>query len=150
MATRNNKVFFASRTGISLCATFFCSLALLLACADAHAQSSRWKLTGRVAQSPSMRQYLSNLPQKDIDLYVGKIVRKDGEFVIVNVMSPSTVKDRVPMYYACNAQMQPTAILQNMKISHRACATFKTVSGTAIVGDTVMVKYFAPNRESAK
>ena len=38
-----------------------------------------------------MRQYLENLPQQDIDLYVGKIVRKDGDFVIVSIMSPSVV-----------------------------------------------------------
>jgi hypothetical protein len=48
------------------------------------------------------------------------------------------------MYYACDSKMTPTAILENINIAHRSCATFKTKSGTTLVGDTVMVKYFAP------
>ena len=122
-------------------ALFFC----LLCCAatePALAQSIRRGLTGRVAPSPAMRQYLENLPQKDMDFYVGRIVRKDGDTVIVNIMSPSTVRDRAPMYYACDVKMRPTAILKYAKISHRSCAAFtvensKTSPGTSDPGVAV-------------
>lgn len=130
-------------------AVFYVAL-MVAAPAEVFGQSARRKLTGRVAPSPSMRQYLANPPHKDIDLYVGRIVRKDGEFVIVSVTSPNAVRGRTPMYYACDAKMNPTAILQNMKVSHRSCSTFKTLSGTALVGDVVMVKYLSPESQPDK
>ncbi len=136
----------ATHVGNFLRALFFC----LLCCAAAESalsQSVRRGLTGRVAPSPAMRQYLEHLPQKEMDFYVGRIVRKDGDTVIVNIMSPSTVRDRAPMYYACDVKMRPTAILKYAKISHRSCAAFTVESGTALVGDVVMVKYLAPEKD---
>ena len=105
------------------------------------------RLVGRTAESPSIRRLAEAAPQKDIDLYVGRIVEKHGEHVIVNVLSRNSVKGRAPVYYACDIEMRPTAILQSDGIVHRACASFKTVSGTALVGDVVMVKYPAPEEE---
>ena len=127
-------------------AAFFCLLSLALVPA-ADAQSTRRGLGKRVAPSPALRQYLANLPERDIDLYVGRIVRKDGDIAIVNIMSPSTVRDRTPLYYACDSKMTPTAVLESAGASHRSCAAFKIVSGDALVGDVVMVKYFAPKKE---
>ena len=63
------------------------------------------------------------------------------------MLSRNPVKGRAPVYYACDIEMRPTAILQSDGIVHRACASFKTVSGTALVGDVVMVKYPAPEEE---
>ena len=133
-----------------MCEILFCVVVSIFFTTQSSAQSTRRGLGQRVAPSPAMRQYLKNLPQKDIDLYVGKIVRKDGDYVIVSVMSPNVVKDRIPMYYACDSKMTPTAILENINIAHRSCATFKTKSGTTLVGDTVMVKYFAPEPPKTK
>ena len=144
----NNSKYIKKVSHLKLCAILFCGIVAFVA--DLSAQSARRGLGRRVAPSPAMRQYLDSLPQKDIDLYVGKIVRKDGEFVIVSIMSPNTVKDRIPMYYACDSKMTPTAILENINVAHRSCATFKTKSGTALVGDTVMVKYFAPEKKDTK
>ena len=88
--------------------------------------------------------------QSDIDVYIGKIVRIDGEYAIVAVSSPSKIKDRVPMYYACDSKMTPTAILENINVAHRSCATFKVRNGKVLIGDIVMVKYFAPEPPKTK
>ncbi len=140
-----SKIISKKPRAISL-AAIFCLIAIFASTA-VNAQSARRGLSAKRTQSLAMKHYLKNLPLEDIDLYVGKVIRKDGEYVIVKIMSPNVVKDRIPMYYACDNQMSPTAILENINISHRSCATFKTQSGTALVGDTVMVKYFAPEEE---
>ena len=145
-----NNLTDAKKVSHKFWAILFCVGFITLFASDLYAQSTRRGLGRRVSQSPVMRQYLENLPQQDIDLYVGKIIRKDGDFVIVSIMSPSVVKGRIPMYYACDSQMTPTAILENINVSHRSCATFKTKSGTALVGDIVMVKYFAPEKKETK
>jgi len=137
---------FGARANTFLRASLFSGIGLFIA-ASAFAQSERRPSMGRIAPSPSLKHYLANLPEVDVDLYVGKIVRKDGDYVIVNVMSPSSVPNRQPVYYACDVKMRPTSILEYAGISHRSCATFKTASGTAITGDTVMVKYAAPKKE---
>ena len=123
---------------INLCAILFCVFIALFSTSvsaqdDAQANTTKPELKLKDINS-----------QSDIDAYIGKVVRIDGEYVIVAVSSPSKIKDRVPMYYACDSKMTPTAILENINIAHRSCATFKTKSGTTLVGDTVMVKYFAP------
>lgn len=138
----NRLSILASRT--VLCAAF---LSLAAGVGEVAAQSARRGLVGRTAESPSIRRLAEAAPQKDIDLYVGRIVEKHGEHVIVNVLSRNSVKGRAPVYYACDIEMRPTAILQSDGIVHRACASFKTVSGTALVGDVVMVKYPAPEEE---
>lgn len=122
---------------------------MFLLCASfADAQSVRRKLTDRVAPSPSLRAYVDSMQKRDIDIFVGRVVRVDGEYAIVYVMSPSVIRERVPVYYACDERMRPTALLQNQKISHRACSTFKVSKGEVRIGDTVMVKYLAPKSES--
>ena len=138
----NRLSILASRT--VLCAAFF---SLAAGVGDVAAQSARRGLVGRTAESPSIRRLAEAAPQKDIDLYVGRVVEKHGEHVIMNVLQRNSVKDRTPVYYACDIEMRPTAILQSDGIVHRACASFKTVSGTALVGDVVMVKYPAPEEE---
>ena len=134
-----------------MCAILFCVLISVIFISESSARSIKRGIASHTAprtESPIIQKYLEQLPQqKDIDLYVGKIVRQDGDYVIVSIMSPNVIKDRIPMYYACDSKMTPTAILENINISHRSCATFKTKSGTALVGDIVMVKYFAPEKK---
>jgi hypothetical protein len=99
------------------------------------------------SDAPSVEAYKASLPEKDIDLFIGKIIRKDSDNVIVYVMStPNKIPDRVTLYYACDPKMRPTAILENLNIIHKACAAFKVVQGSAMLGDVVMVKYIAPQK----
>lgn len=141
----NKKNFFA-RAIFILCALAFCGLE------NGHAQSMRRSLTSpRLvspnSDSPAVEAYKASLPEKDIDLFIGKIIRKDGDNVIVYVMStPSKIPNRVTLYYACDQKMRPTAILENLNIIHKACAAFKVVQGSAMLGDVVMVKYIAPKK----
>ncbi len=142
--TKNKKSFLKTlHANYLMRACFFCVICSLLS-TQIYAQSARRKLSGRVAMSPTIRQHIQNYElQRDIDLYVGKIVRIDGNYAIVNVSSPNKIANRQPMYYACDIKMVPTAILENANVSHRTCVTFKIINGTALVGDTVMVRYFS-------
>ena len=72
------------------------------------------------SDAPSVEAYKASLPEKDIDLFIGKIIRKDSDNVIVYVMStPNKIPDRVTLYYACDQKMRPTAILENLNIIHK-------------------------------
>ncbi len=118
----------------------------------APAQSMRRSLTSpRLvspnSDAPSVEAYKESLPEKDVDLFVGKIIRKDADKVIVYVMStPARIPDRTPLYYACDAKMRPTAVLENLNIIHKACAAFQVSQGSVMLGDVVMVKYIAPKK----
>ncbi len=129
---------------LSLAAVFCVAIAIFFP-STADAQSTRRGL--KRSQTLAMKQFLASQPLKDIDLYLGRVVRKDGDFVIVNITSPNVIKDRIPMYYACDQKMIPTAILESLQFKHRSCALFKTQSGEVLVGDVVMVKYLAPVEE---
>lgn len=135
----------STRNALKACALILCASALFTS--SLSAQSVRRKLTDRVAPSPAMRALIESMPERDIDLYLGRIVRIDDEYAIVHVASSATVKNRAAVYYACDVTMTPTAILENMRVSHRACSTFRVVNGEARVGDTVMVKYLAPEKD---
>ncbi len=139
------KLLLNTPRAISLAAVF-CVVIAILSPSTADAQSTRRGL--KRSQTLAMKQFLANQPLKDIDLYLGRVVRKDGDYVIVNITSPNVIKDRIPMYYACDQKMTPTAILESLQFKHRACALFKTQSGDALVGDVVMVKYLAPVKEN--
>ncbi len=138
------RLFFNLPRAISLAAIFCVLIALA---PKVLAQSTRRGL--KRSQTLAMKLYIASQPQKDIDLYLGRIVRKDGDYVIVTITSPNVIKDRVPMYYACDKKMMPTAILESPEFKHRSCAVFKTQSGKPLVGDTVMVKYLAPKEEDS-
>ena len=143
---RKNKKIFNARTIFLVCAFVFCGLGI------AYPQSMRRSLTSSRmvspnSDAPSVEAYKASLPEKDIDLFIGKIIRKDSDNVIVYVRStPNKIPDRVTLYYACDQKMRPTAILENLNIIHKACAAFKVVQGSAMLGDVVMVKYIAPQK----
>ena len=122
-----------------------CALCALPDLASAQ-QSARRKLYNRVAPSPSLKLLSESAPEVDFDFYVGRVVRKDGEYVVVNIVSHNKIAGRPPIYYGCDIEMCPTSILSGTGISHKACASFKIESGEARVGDVVMVKYPAPER----
>lgn len=99
------------------------------------------------APSPTHRARILNPPpERDIDAYLGKIVRKDGDIVIVNITTNFRSPDRKAVFFGCDANLTPTSILQPLGITHKNCAAFRVVEGTAIVGDGAMVKYFAPEK----
>ena len=80
-------------------------------------------------------------------MYLGKIVRKDGNVAIVNIVTNFRSPDRKAVFFGCDISMTPTSILKPLGITHRTCAAFEVSEGSATVGDLVMVKYFAPEKE---
>ena len=96
------------------------------------------------APSPTRRaRRLNPPPERDIDVYLGKVVRKD---ITTNFRSP----DRKAIFFGCDTSMTPTSILKPTGITHRNCAAFEIAEGDAIVGDSVMAKYLAPKKEENK
>ncbi len=135
-----------ARVAIMLCALVFLGGDMLFA-----QQSSRRKIYGRVAPSPSQRLRAEAAAEfdskRDFDFYAGRIVRKNGEYVIVQMALHSKIAGRAPIYYACDVKMRPVSILSPSGINHRACVAFKIERGDASVGDVVMVKFPAPERD---
>ncbi len=99
---------------------------------------------GKIAPSPALVRYSELRPERDIDMFLGKIIMKNDDTVYVYISSPVKLPARTPLYYACDPKMRPTSILSPTGMRHKACAVFKIKEGEAIVGDSVMVKYLAP------
>ena len=122
---------FFSKLRAYLCAGFVFACAAMLFAQTANAQSMR---RGLNAPSPTKRARIINPPpERDIDVYLGKIIRRDGNIIIVNI----TTNFR-------------TSILKPTGITHLSCAAFEIAEGDALVGDFVMAKYFAPEKEEQK
>ena len=103
------------------------------------------------APSPTHRaRRLNPPPERDIDVYLGKVVRKDGNVIIVNITTNFRSPDRKAIFFGCDTSMTPTSILKPTGITHRNCAAFEIAEGDAIVGDSVMAKYLAPKKEENK
>lgn len=103
------------------------------------------------APSPTHRaRRLNPPPERDIDVYLGKVVRKDGNVIIVNITTNFRSPDRKAIFFGCDTSMTPTSILKPTGIIHRNCAAFEIAEGDAIVGDSVMAKYLAPKKEENK
>ena len=103
---------------------------------------------GLDAPSPTRRaRRLNPPPERDIDVYLGKIVRKDGNVAIVNIVTNFRSPDRKAVFFGCDVSMTPTSILRPLGITHRTCAAFEISEGSAAVGDSVMVKYCAPEKD---
>ena len=117
------------------------SILTTLAAAELGAQSVRRKSVNTIAPSPSMRQYLESLPKEDIDLYFGRVIGVGDGVAYVLVSSPTKMRGRIPVYYACDMAMRPTAILSDMRLAHKNCAAFKIENGSVEKGDSVMVKH---------
>ncbi len=111
-------------------------------------QSAHRKLYNRVAPSPSLKLSAEAAEELDFDFYIGRIVRSDGKYVVVNIASNSKISGRFPIYYGCDAGMRPTSILSNTGVSHKTCTSFKVERGEARVGDVVMAKFPAPDGKS--
>lgn len=103
------------------------------------------------APSPTHRARRLNPPlERDIDVYLGKVVRKDGNIIIVNITTNFRSPDRKAIFFGCDTSMTPTSILKPTGITHRSCAAFEIAEGDAIVGDSVMAKYLAPKKDEDK
>lgn len=131
-----------------LCAGFAFTCAAMLFTQTANAQSMR---RGLNAPSPTKRARIINPPpERDIDVYLGKVIRRDGNIIIVNITTNFRSPDRKVVFFGCDATLKPTSILKPTGITHLSCAAFEIAEGDALVGDSVMAKYFAPEKEEQK
>ncbi len=116
---------------------------------SANAQSMRRNLT---APSPTQKaRALKPIPEKDIDVYLGRIVRIEKNIVFVNIStSAKPPSNRTAIFFSCDASFAPASILEPLGIRHRNCVAFKVIEGTAALGDAVSVKYLAPKKEASE
>lgn len=134
--------------GGSFCAAARAAAVFALAAALSPAADAVSMRRGIDASSPTRRaRRLNPPPERDIDVYLGKIVRRDGNVAIVNIATNFRSPDRKAVFYGCDLSMTPTSILKPLGITHRTCAAFEISEGSAAVGDSVMAKYFAPEKE---
>ena len=135
----------------NFCAPAFAAraaLAFALAAALSPAADAVSMRRGIDAPSPTRRaRRLNPPPERDLDVNLGKIVRKDGNVAIVNIVTNFRSPDRKAVFFGCDVSMTPTSILRPLGITHRTCAAFEISEGSAALGDSVMVKYFAPEKD---
>ncbi len=123
------------------------ALALAAAAADdALAQSTRFYKGPRMERVPE--SVIRERESRDIDFYLGRIVRRDADAVIVHITGspPRNLRGRAAIFYALDEKMRAIAVLEDGGNAFRNCATFKIARGDAKRGDIVMVKYLAPKK----
>lgn len=123
------------------------ALALAAAAAgDALAQSTRFYKGPRMERVPE--SVILERESKDFDFYLGRIVRRDADAVIVHITGspPRNLRSRPAIFYALDEKMRAIAVLEDGGNAFRNCATFKIARGDAKRGDIVMVKYLAPKK----
>lgn len=107
------------------------------------------------AQSLRSKRFLKRIKEvsnaelvelSEFDLKIGLVVATNEAKAVVKVRNYQLLPQWTQLYYACDASMNPVAILEPSDVKNKSCALFNLKSGTVAIGDIVFLKQIPKGR----